>query len=59
MINAVARTNANGDKRLVKQNKGEFKKVDGAQALVMSLHDSLAAQNDDSSYYDNNDFEVI
>jgi phage terminase large subunit-like protein len=59
MINAVARTNANGDKRLVKQNKGEFKKVDGAQALVMSLHDSLAAQNDDRSYYDNNEFEVI
>lgn len=37
MANALALTNTNGFKRLVKQSKGDFKKVDGPQALLMSM----------------------
>ncbi len=37
MANAVAITNTNGFKRLVKQARGDFKKVDGPQSLLMSL----------------------
>jgi phage terminase large subunit-like protein len=39
--NAIARTNENDHKRFVKKSRGERKKVDGAQALAMSLVNSI------------------
>lgn len=44
--NAIARVNDNGYKRLVKRTKGERKKVDGAQALAMSLQNVVDGNTD-------------
>jgi phage terminase large subunit-like protein len=47
--NAIARENDNGFKRLVKRTKGERKKVDGAQALAMSLQNVVSGNTTDNS----------
>lgn len=56
--NAMAKTNANGDKRLIKQKQGDYRKVDGPQAMLMSLRDA-AGLVDEGDYYDDNDVELI
>jgi phage terminase large subunit-like protein len=58
MANAVAYENANGDKRLVKRKRGDYRKVDGPQAMLQSLHD-VASGSDDGNYYDEEDVEII
>lgn len=57
--NAQAYTNANQDKRLIKQKQGDYRKVDGAQAMLMSLRDAVTGLEDEGSFYDENDVEVI
>lgn len=57
IANARAKTNANQDKRLVKQKQGDYRKVDLPQAMLMSLHDVVSGA-DDSDYYDDPDAEV-
>ncbi len=57
--NAMAKTNANGDKRLIKQKQGDYRKVDGPQAMLMSLRDAVTGLIDDGDFYDDNDVEVI
>lgn len=56
--NAIAYENANGDKRIKKREKGDYRKVDGVQAMIMSLRDSLTA-DDGGSFYDENEVEVF
>jgi phage terminase large subunit-like protein len=57
--NAQAKTNANQDKRLVKQKQGDYRKVDLAQAMLMSLRDAVTGLEDEGSFYDDNDVEII
>jgi phage terminase large subunit-like protein len=57
--NAMARSNANGDKRLIKQKQGDYRKVDGAQAMLMSLRDAVTGLVDAGDFYDDNDVEII
>ncbi|QDV24399.1 terminase large subunit [Aureliella helgolandensis] len=57
--NAQARTNANQDKRLIKQKHGDYRKVDGPQAMIMSLSDIVAGIENEGDYYENNEVEVI
>jgi phage terminase large subunit-like protein len=56
--NAQAIENSNGDKRIVKQKRGDYRKVDGVQAMLMAIRDSCAA-NESESFYDENDVECI
>ncbi len=51
MANAIAQENANGGKRITKIKRGSIKKVDGVQALLMSLRDSVRAEE----YQDDDD----
>ncbi len=44
--NAKAYTNANGDKRLVKQKHGDYRKVDVPQSMLMSLKDAVTGLED-------------
>lgn len=57
--NAQARTNANQDKRLVKQKQGDYRKVDLPQAMLMSLRDAVTGLADQGSFYDDNEVEII
>lgn len=57
IANAKARTNTNQDKRLVKQKQGDYRKVDLAQAMLMSLHDAVTGL-EDQDWYDDPDMEV-
>jgi phage terminase large subunit-like protein len=57
--NAQARTNANQDKRIVKQKQGDYRKVDIPQAMLMSLRDAVSGMDDDASFYDDNDVELV
>jgi phage terminase large subunit-like protein len=58
VANAVAKENVNGDKRIVKGKTGDHKKVDGVQAMLMSLTD-IVTGTDDADFYDENDVELI
>ena len=55
--NAAAKENANADKRIVKPKDGDFKKVDGVQAMLMALRDALTPE--DMDFYDEHDVEVV
>jgi phage terminase large subunit-like protein len=57
--NAQAKTNSNQDKRLIKQKQGDYRKVDIPQAMLMSLRDAVSGVDDDASYYDDNDVELV
>ncbi len=57
--NAQAKTNANQDKRLIKQKQGDYRKVDIAQAMLMSLRDAVTGLEDEGGYYDENDVELV
>lgn len=57
IANARAKSNANQDKRLVKQKQGDYRKVDLAQALLMSLHDAVTGI-DEGDWYDDPDMDV-
>lgn len=57
--NAKAKTNANGDKRLIKQKQGDYRKVDGPQSMLMSLRDAVTGLIDEGDFYDDNEVEVI
>lgn len=59
MGNAQARTNSNQDKRLVKQKQGDYRKVDIPQAMLMSLRDAVSGVDDDASFYDDNEVELV
>ena len=56
--NAIAYENANGDKRIKKRVHGDYRKVDGVQAMLMSLRDSLQGETD-SNFYDDNEVEEV
>lgn len=57
---AHARTNVNQDKRIIKQKHGDYRKVDGVQAMLMSLRDAVTGE-ETTNYYDDDsdDVEVI
>ena len=55
--NAISYENANGDRRIKKRNGSDYRKVDGVQAMIMSLQDSVAAQT--FHFYENNEVETI
>ncbi len=57
--NAKAYTNANGDKRLVKQKQGDYRKVDVPQSMLMSLKDAVTGLEDVPDFYDDNDVELV
>jgi phage terminase large subunit-like protein len=54
--NAISWENANGDKRIKKRTASDYRKVDGVQAMIMSLRDCLSAE-DGGSFYDQHDVE--
>jgi phage terminase large subunit-like protein len=54
--NAISWENANGDKRIKKRTGSDYRKVDGVQAMIMSLRDCLSAE-DGGSFYDTHDVE--
>jgi len=56
--NAVAYSNINGDKRIRKGKEHDYRKVDGVQAMIMSLTD-VASGVRETSFYENNEVEVI
>jgi phage terminase large subunit-like protein len=56
--NAISFENANGDKRIKKRNSSDYRKVDGVQAMIMSLQDTLSA-DDGASFYETNEVEEI
>ncbi len=58
IANAKAKEDANENKRLIKPKRGDYKKIDGAVAMLMSLKDAFA-DTDESDYYDENEVEVI
>lgn len=58
MGNAQAKTNANQDKRLVKQKHGDYRKVDIPQAMLMALRDAVTGL-DDGDFYDDNEVELV
>lgn len=57
--NAVAYTNPNGDKRIKKLKDGDYRKVDGVQAMLMALTDIASGTADGDSFYDSHEVEVI
>lgn len=57
--NAQAITNTNQDKRIVKQKHGDYRKVDGVQAMLMSMRDAVTGLEDEGDFYDENDVEVF
>ncbi|GAB5402815.1 MAG: terminase large subunit [Aureliella sp.] len=57
--NAQAITNSNQDKRIVKQKHGDYRKVDGVQAMLMSMRDAVSGLEDEGDYYDENEVEVF
>jgi phage terminase large subunit-like protein len=57
--NAQAKTNANQDKRIVKQKQGDYRKVDVAQAMLMSMRDAVTGLEDEGGYYDDNEVELV
>ena len=56
--NAVSWENANGDKRIQKRKGGDYRKVDGVQAMIMSLRDSLTSDQG-GTFYDHYDVEEV
>lgn len=58
VANARAKSNANGDKRLIKPLEGDHRKVDGAQAMLMAIRDAVA-NDQDRDFYDDNEVEVV
>ncbi len=42
----MAYENNNGDKRIIKQKRGDYRKVDGVQAMLMSLRDIASGESD-------------
>lgn len=58
MGNAVAYSNINGDRRIRKGKEHDYRKVDGVQAMIMSLTD-IASGVRETSFYESNDVEVI
>jgi phage terminase large subunit-like protein len=57
--NAMAYSNANGDKRLVKQKHGDYRKVDVPQSMLMALKDAVTGLDEVPDFYDDNDVELV
>lgn len=56
--NAKAYTDANQNRRIVKQKQGDIRTVDGVQASIMAIRDTLAIESE-RDYYEENDVEEI
>ena len=55
--NARTRTDSNGNIKICKPTRGDFRKVDGPAAAVMALAGAMVPLNN-SSYYDQEGAEI-